>query len=100
MWTRRDFLNRSGRAGVAALATFNPAGLPRLLEATAGVGQRAPGDVAQDETYWREIQQAFTLDRTLINLNNGIDAGHLDAVPPRPLIPAARGAANTYDLVQ
>jgi selenocysteine lyase/cysteine desulfurase len=71
MWTRRDFLNRSGRAGVAALATFNPAGLPRLLEATAGVGQRAPGDVAQDETYWREIQQAFTLDRTLVNLNNG-----------------------------
>ena len=27
--------------------------------------------VAQDEFYWREIQQAFTLDRTLINLNNG-----------------------------
>ena len=24
-----------------------------------------------DETYWREIQQAFTLDRTIINLNNG-----------------------------
>ena len=28
-------------------------------------------DVARDETYWREIQQAFTLDRTIINLNNG-----------------------------
>ena len=28
-------------------------------------------DVAADETYWREIQQAFTLDRTIINLNNG-----------------------------
>jgi len=24
-----------------------------------------------DESYWREIQQAFTLDRTIINLNNG-----------------------------
>ena len=27
--------------------------------------------MAQDEFYWREIQEAFTLDRTLINLNNG-----------------------------
>ena len=32
---------------------------------------RRPADVAADETYWREIQQAFTLDRTIINLNNG-----------------------------
>ena len=24
-----------------------------------------------DENYWREIQQAFTLDRTIVNLNNG-----------------------------
>ena len=24
-----------------------------------------------DETYWRDIQQGFTLDRTIINLNNG-----------------------------
>ena len=32
---------------------------------------RQVADVARDETYWREIQQAFTLDRTIINLNNG-----------------------------
>ena len=25
----------------------------------------------EDEFYWREIQSAFKLDRTLINLNNG-----------------------------
>ena len=30
-----------------------------------------PADVAADEGYWRDIQQAFTLDRTIINLNNG-----------------------------
>jgi selenocysteine lyase/cysteine desulfurase len=28
-------------------------------------------EVAQDEYFWREIQAAFTVDRTLINLNNG-----------------------------
>ena len=31
----------------------------------------APPTLAADEDYWREIQQAFTLDRTIINLNNG-----------------------------
>jgi selenocysteine lyase/cysteine desulfurase len=30
-----------------------------------------PDEVARDETYWRDVQQAFTLDRTLLNLNNG-----------------------------
>ena len=71
MWTRRDFLHRSGTAGAATLATFNPTGLDRLLEAATGVAGRQATDVAQDETFWREIQQGFTLDRTIINLNNG-----------------------------
>ena len=66
--SRRQFL---GRASVAGLATFNPDGLARLLEASAGVAARQAADVARDEFYWREIQQAFTLDRTIINLNNG-----------------------------
>src|SRR5262249_61302618 len=30
-----------------------------------------PEDVPQDHFCWREIQEAFTLDRTLVNLNNG-----------------------------
>jgi selenocysteine lyase/cysteine desulfurase len=36
--------------------------------ATAG---RSAADMARDEDFWREIQQAFTVDRNLINLNNG-----------------------------
>jgi selenocysteine lyase/cysteine desulfurase len=71
MISRREFLGRSSVASAAALATFNPGGLERLLEASAGVAARQAADVAKDETYWREIQQAFTLDRTIINLNNG-----------------------------
>jgi selenocysteine lyase/cysteine desulfurase len=35
------------------------------------VVSQSPATVASDENYWREIQQAFTLDRTIINLNNG-----------------------------
>ena len=71
MWTRRDVFRLGGAAGAAALATFNPDGLARLLAASQGAASRGPDDVARDETYWREIQQAFTLDRTIINLNNG-----------------------------
>ena len=32
---------------------------------------RSPEEIAQDESYWREIQQAFTVDRNIINFNNG-----------------------------
>jgi selenocysteine lyase/cysteine desulfurase len=70
--TRREFIGRTTVAGsTAALATYRPDGLSRLLEATAGVAAQRPDDVARDEIYWREVQQAFTLDRTIINLNNG-----------------------------
>jgi selenocysteine lyase/cysteine desulfurase len=58
--TRRRFLGDVLRGG-----------LERVLEASQAVGSRSPEDVAQDEFYWREIQSAFTLDRTIINLNNG-----------------------------
>ena len=71
MLTRREFMGRTGGLGAAALASFNPDGLDRVFAASASVARVAPEDVAQDEAYWREIQQAFTLDRTMINLNNG-----------------------------
>ena len=71
MISRREFLNRTGIAGTAALATFDPAGLPRLLAASQAAQGQDPLAIAANESYWREIQQAFTLDRTIINLNNG-----------------------------
>jgi selenocysteine lyase/cysteine desulfurase len=67
MWKRRAFLQASGALG-AALAARN---LEAIEAATAKVADRSPDEVARDEFYWREIQQAFILDRTLINLNNG-----------------------------
>jgi selenocysteine lyase/cysteine desulfurase len=68
MWSRRAFLGAGLGAGALAL---DVAGLDRVLAATASVAGQAADDVARDELYWREIQQAFTLDRTMINLNNG-----------------------------
>jgi selenocysteine lyase/cysteine desulfurase len=43
----------------------------RVLEASQSVANMSPEEVAKDEFYWREVQFAFKLDRTLINLNNG-----------------------------
>jgi isopenicillin-N epimerase len=71
MWSRRSFLRTSGTAGVAAIAAFADDGPARVAAATRRIAGLAPGAIAGDESYWREIQQAFTLDRTIINLNNG-----------------------------
>ena len=69
MLTRRGFLQTAGAA--SAWATFRPDALARASAASAAVADRTASEVAADESYWREIQQAFTLDRTIINLNNG-----------------------------
>ena len=71
MLTRRGFLQTTGSASLAAVATFRSDGLARLEAASRHAAGVAPDDLAGDEDYWREIQQAFTLDRTIINLNNG-----------------------------
>jgi isopenicillin-N epimerase len=41
------------------------------MAASKFVEGRKSEDVARDEDYWREIQEAFTIDRNIINLNNG-----------------------------
>jgi selenocysteine lyase/cysteine desulfurase len=72
MFTRRTFIKSiGGAAGVAAVASFNENGIERILAATRGLNDRSPEEIARDETFWREIQQSFTVDRSLINLNNG-----------------------------
>ncbi|HEX8088164.1 MAG TPA: aminotransferase class V-fold PLP-dependent enzyme [Blastocatellia bacterium] len=69
MVTRRKFLRAIGGAGAAAC--FAEAGVGRILAASRGVNDLSPEKVATNEDYWREIQQSFTVDRSLINLNNG-----------------------------
>ena len=71
MTHRRDFLRQIVPAGAVGLIALKSDWLERVVAATGSVADRSPTDVAADETYWHEIQQAFTLDRTIINLNNG-----------------------------
>jgi selenocysteine lyase/cysteine desulfurase len=69
MLTRRRFLRDTGAA--LSAAAFTGDSVARAHRAGSAVQNQAPEVVARDEDYWREIQQAFTLDRTIINLNNG-----------------------------
>lgn len=70
MFSRRDFLSSIAGASVTLPSLKNDA-IRRVLSAGSGVAARSPEDIARDEDYWREIQQAYTVDRSLINLNNG-----------------------------
>ncbi len=74
MYTRRSFLKRAstaGATGVIAASFISENAIARALDATRFVAGRTPDDVAMDEDFWLEIQRAFTVDRTLINFNNG-----------------------------
>jgi isopenicillin-N epimerase len=68
--SRRQFLQRATSAA-AFVAMARPDIAARVADASKAVAGRTPAEIAADEDFWREIQESFTLDRTLINLNNG-----------------------------
>ncbi|HUP42760.1 MAG TPA: aminotransferase class V-fold PLP-dependent enzyme [Thermoanaerobaculia bacterium] len=70
MLDRRRFLGALAAPAVASAAALRPSRALAVVEALAG-HPGAPGEVAADEAYWREAQQAFTVDRSLVTLNNG-----------------------------
>jgi isopenicillin-N epimerase len=68
MHTRRAFVSGLSSLGLATLASD---ALALAARAAARVEGRSPDEVAGDESFWREVQLGFTLDRSIINLNNG-----------------------------
>jgi len=70
---RRLFLSKVGKGvGLAALSSVTVAGLlDRLNAATRSVSNLTPEDAAMNEDFWYEIQQAYTVFRGIVNLNNG-----------------------------
>ncbi len=77
MLSRRQFIQRVSLPAVV-LPVFRPDALLDVigrLEAWPGTASQ----IASDEDFWAEVQQAFTVDRSLVNLNNG-------GVSPSPAI--------------
>ena len=68
---RRQFFDTIAKpAAVASVVMANPT---LMAKALSGIRSTAgnPKDIARDESFWREIQQGYTADRSMINLNNG-----------------------------
>ena len=70
MPSRRSFVTSMFGAG-AALPMFREEAIAQVLRARDIAGGTTVEAMAQDEAYWGEIQRAFDVDRTMINLNNG-----------------------------
>jgi len=68
---RRDFLNSMAGTAMIAPPVFANDGLERILAASEKVVDKTPQEVAQDESFWFAVQQAFMVDRSIVNLNNG-----------------------------
>jgi selenocysteine lyase/cysteine desulfurase len=75
MTHRRAFLSSLAGASAALpfmrLPVMRGDAFRRLANASSMAERRSPQVVAEEEEYWTEIQRAFDLDRTMINLNNG-----------------------------
>ncbi len=71
MPTRRSFIRSMAAAGTGAMAVLHENAIDRILAAGRSVSNHTPEQLAADEDFWFEIQEAFVLDRTMINLNNG-----------------------------
>src|SRR5919199_5540681 len=67
---RRAFLGSLVTAGLA-LPTLRARAFTQLARAQEVAGNRSPEVLSEEEEYWTQIQRAFDLDGTMINLNNG-----------------------------
>ena len=69
MIDRRGFL--TGAALPAAGLLFDPSKIASALSVLTAPDDRSPDVVATDEAFWRPVQDAFPVDRSFVNLNNG-----------------------------
>lgn len=70
---RRSFLSSAGKGlGLMALSSATVASLFENVKAAgSAIKHLAPIEAAANEDYWTTIQQAFSVTRGIINLNNG-----------------------------
>ena len=70
---RRSFLRSAGKGlGLMALSSSTVASLFENINAAGRkVNHLSPAAAALDEDYWATIQQAFSVTRGIVNLNNG-----------------------------
>src|SRR6266851_685839 len=58
-------------SATGAIAAFQSDSVARAQSASKSVSSRPADTVARDEDFWLNIRHAFTVDRNMVNLNNG-----------------------------
>jgi selenocysteine lyase/cysteine desulfurase len=73
MMQRRQFLSSMILPAAAWSASCAASLKPRASDHVAELGQHpgTPEELAGDESFWFHVQEAFTADRSMVNLNNG-----------------------------
>ena len=72
-FNRRSFVSLAGKGlGLAALSSATVASLLREIQAASKtIAHLTPAQAAMDEDFWFTIQNAFSVTRGIVNLNNG-----------------------------
>src|SRR3989304_5050302 len=97
--SRRRFMKGAAAMTALGYAILREDAIERVRAAVADVGDTPPDALAGNEDFWVVIQQAYDVDRSFINLNNGgvapsprmvMDAMHrhdkfTNPLPPRHL---------------
>ena len=82
-----------GFTAAAAAAAFQDNAIERVRAASTAAGARTPEEVATDEDFWAEVRAAFSIDRNVINFNNGYVSPS-----PRPVQDAMRRMLEYSDM--
>ncbi len=72
-YKRRDFVKKiTGLGGlITATSIFSHANIQKVKELSQKLKDTPSEEVAKNEDFWFTVQNAFTIDRSIINLNNG-----------------------------
>jgi isopenicillin-N epimerase len=73
MTSRRQFIKNlgMGAGGLGLFGILDKEGYARLKSKLGEVQDVSPQQLAEDESFWFYVQQAFNIDRSIVNLNNG-----------------------------
>ncbi len=69
-YTRRGFVKQAAGAALA-YAMLRDDAIERVRAAVRDAGSASPEEIAGNEDFWFQVQRAYDVDRSIINLNNG-----------------------------
>ncbi len=68
---RRDFLRCAVATAAFGYAMLRDDAIERVRAAVSDAGDASPDALAGNEDFWFQVQRAYDVDRSIINLNNG-----------------------------